>query len=358
MKRLILVILLTLGLAGVADAATTARQIDFLLAGYRHPTSDAVLSGGKVKTYLTGTSTLSSLWTDRAKGGTATNPVVLDSAGKAEVYGDNIYKFEIYDSNDVLLETISGLYYSDDVAVGADLTGDVYASDETSKVLENGTDGTDSTYTGDVTGDLTGNVTGDVTGDLTGDIKADDGTVVIDPGTIVSDGYIKSGCSFADSTDTTKKVQFDISGATTSKKATIDTNHTLDRTHTLPDKTGTIAHTSDLIFSESFTSTAQTISQAGLLTIAHGLSATPYHVAVYIKNTTSEGNWSIGDETFLSTGRDSTGNNNGFAMWPDATNINIRFANTPSPIQHFDKTTGATLTVTNGSWELYVKAWN
>jgi hypothetical protein len=54
---------------------------------------------------------MSSLWTDKDKGGTATNPIILDSAGKAEVYGDNVYKFEIYDSNDVLIETINGLEY-------------------------------------------------------------------------------------------------------------------------------------------------------------------------------------------------------------------------------------------------------
>ena len=33
----------------------SAKQIDFLLAGYHHPTTDAVLSGGKVYTYLDGT---------------------------------------------------------------------------------------------------------------------------------------------------------------------------------------------------------------------------------------------------------------------------------------------------------------
>jgi hypothetical protein len=43
--------------------------------------------------------------------------------------------------------------------VTGDLTGDVYASDGTSKVLESGTNGTDATFTGDVTGNLTGDVT-------------------------------------------------------------------------------------------------------------------------------------------------------------------------------------------------------
>ena len=45
---------------------------------------------------------------------------------------------------------------------------DVYASN--GPKTENGTDGSDATFTGDVTGDLTGNVTGNVTGDVTGDV--------------------------------------------------------------------------------------------------------------------------------------------------------------------------------------------
>ena len=92
--------------------ATTAKQIDFLITGYTHPTTGALLNGGKVKTYLDGTSTLSSLWTARDKSGVAANPVILDSAGRAEVYGDNTYKFEVYDSADVLLETLNGMSYS------------------------------------------------------------------------------------------------------------------------------------------------------------------------------------------------------------------------------------------------------
>jgi hypothetical protein len=110
-KLSIIFIVLFFAVCAYADSAL---QIDFLLAGYRHPTSDAVLSGGKVYTYLDGTSTLSALWTDKDKGGAAANPVILDSSGKAEVFGDNIYKFLIYDSDDVLIETLNGLEYLGD----------------------------------------------------------------------------------------------------------------------------------------------------------------------------------------------------------------------------------------------------
>lgn len=43
------------------------------------------------------------------------------------------------------------------------LIGDIYASNGTSKVLENGTDGTNALLTANVTGNLTGNVTGNIT---------------------------------------------------------------------------------------------------------------------------------------------------------------------------------------------------
>jgi hypothetical protein len=44
-----------------------------------------------------------------------------------------------------------------------DVVGDVYASNGTSKILDNGTDGTNATFTGSVTGNVTGNVTGTAT---------------------------------------------------------------------------------------------------------------------------------------------------------------------------------------------------
>jgi len=113
MKRALKILLISVFILFIYISAYAAQaiQVDFLLAGYRHPTTDVVLSGGKVETYLAGTATLSSLWTDKEKIGTATNPIILDSTGKAEVFGDNIYDFKIYDSGDVLIETIPGVSY-------------------------------------------------------------------------------------------------------------------------------------------------------------------------------------------------------------------------------------------------------
>lgn len=98
--------------------ANTARQVEFLLTGYRNPSTDEPLSGGKVVSYFDGTTTETNLWTDRNKSAYATNPIILDSFGRAEVYGDGIYKFEIYDSADTPVETINGL----DISVSNALT--------------------------------------------------------------------------------------------------------------------------------------------------------------------------------------------------------------------------------------------
>jgi len=72
-------------------------------------------------------------------------------------------------------------------AVVGSLTGDVFADDST-RILNSGTDGTDASFTGSVTGALIGNVTGNsngihtgpVLGDVVGSVFNDDSTTIID----------------------------------------------------------------------------------------------------------------------------------------------------------------------------------
>lgn len=79
-----------------------AKQIDFLLAGLRHPLTDEPLAGGKVTTYTGGTTTPVNLYIARdTEEGNATNPVILDAYGRAEVFGNGVYKFSITDADDV-----------------------------------------------------------------------------------------------------------------------------------------------------------------------------------------------------------------------------------------------------------------
>ena len=72
------------------------------------------LSGGKLFTYLSGTSTPATTYTD-AGGGTANaNPVILDSRGEADVWlpVDVAYRYTLKTAADVLIWTVDGIYGS------------------------------------------------------------------------------------------------------------------------------------------------------------------------------------------------------------------------------------------------------
>ena len=133
--------------------------------------------------------------------------------------------------------------------VTGDLTGDVLATDGT-LVLDNGTDGTDASFIGDIkaengdvilTSGATGAATvlvGDLTGDVIGDVKATDGTVVLENGTDGSDavftGSVVGSVSVAatitvidESADTTTNVLF-VNSATGNLAAKSGTNLTFN----------------------------------------------------------------------------------------------------------------------------------
>lgn len=103
---------------------STAQQVDALWNGLRDNNGNP-LAGGKVHTYVAGTTTPSALYTDAAKSSSATNPVVLDAYGRALVFGDGNYKFVVTDSDDTTLYTIDNLYYSNKSAEITDLEGEV-----------------------------------------------------------------------------------------------------------------------------------------------------------------------------------------------------------------------------------------
>jgi hypothetical protein len=86
----------------------------------------AVLTGGKLYTYLAGTTTPAITYTTSAGNVARTNPIVLDSAGRVPTSGeiwltDGVtYKFVLKDSNDVLIGTydnITGLNSNSDASL-------------------------------------------------------------------------------------------------------------------------------------------------------------------------------------------------------------------------------------------------
>jgi len=108
-----------------------------------------------------------------------------------------------------------------------------------------------------------------------------------------------------------------------------------------------------------YESSGQTITSAGSLTLAHSLGATPKRIAAYIKCTSGEANYSVGDEYPIPIGITMRGTTQaiGFSVVVDATNIKVRFADDTKPIFINDKTTGTSFNCTNASWQLYIRAW-
>jgi hypothetical protein len=99
------------------------------------------LVGGKVYTYAAGTTTDKVTYTDADETAQNTNPIILDSAGRANIWLDEgAYKFVITDSNDVVIRTVddfagnsAGAIVSYYVSANLNLTGiydnaNIYAS--------------------------------------------------------------------------------------------------------------------------------------------------------------------------------------------------------------------------------------
>lgn len=109
----LLITLLVVAFAAVpAFAATYALQVEFIANGV-HASDGTLLAGGKVWTYEASSFTPKSLWLDRDKTSVASNPVVLDGQGRANVYADGIYKFVIQTSAGLAVRTMDDMAYTD-----------------------------------------------------------------------------------------------------------------------------------------------------------------------------------------------------------------------------------------------------
>lgn len=107
-----------------------------------------------------------------------------------------------------------------------------------------------------------------------------------------------------------------------------------------------------------FKSAEQTITAAGSLTLAHGLSGTPTRVQAHIVNQTAEGNYSIGDKLIVDIGQQSTSavNNLGLSIVSDATDLNVRFGSNAITLFILNKTTGADFSMTLANWKIVFEA--
>jgi hypothetical protein len=105
-------------------------------------------------------------------------------------------------------------------------------------------------------------------------------------------------------------------------------------------------------FSAVYTSTEQTITAAGTLTLAHGLGRKPIFVQPRLKCLTAEMGYSVGDEVFTAPFSQNT--SFGLSMVTDATNLTIRYGSSGLIITN--KTTGGSGAITVANWSLIVSA--
>ncbi|CDZ55063.1 hypothetical protein [Neorhizobium galegae] len=104
-----------------------------------------------------------------------------------------------------------------------------------------------------------------------------------------------------------------------------------------------------------FVSTQQVITSGGLLTLAHGLSATPTIFQFDLVCATTEANYSPPNVVPL-VGMDMGDTSRGAAVTADATNIYVRYGSAASVFVLPNKTTGTGAALTNGNWRLIVRA--
>lgn len=113
------------------------------------------------------------------------------------------------------------------------------------------------------------------------------------------------------------------------------------------------------IFSESFTSAEQSITEAGSLVLAHSLSNAPPLIRVHLICKIAELGYSINDEVAMDIGQmsSSTTEDYGLSLVPDATNINVRYGLSSRVFLLIHKTTGVATIITKANWRLVIKAW-
>ena len=99
-------------------ASQKAKQIDFLLAGYTDSSGNPYKKGKVYFWESSAKTTAKTVWQDRNKASSHSQPVILGNSGEATVFGDGEYYIEIYDKNDVLVKTLNLVNYSAEVDFG------------------------------------------------------------------------------------------------------------------------------------------------------------------------------------------------------------------------------------------------
>ena len=145
-----------------ADAVDGTKLADDAVAS-EHIADDAVLAAA----IATGAVTSDAI----AASAVGTSEIADGTVANADLVNDGVTIGTTEINLGASSTTLAGLTSVPSADFTGDLTGDIYAANGTSLVLDAGTDGTDATFSG--------SVSGGITGDVTGNILADNGTTVV-----------------------------------------------------------------------------------------------------------------------------------------------------------------------------------
>lgn len=110
-----------------------------------------------------------------------------------------------------------------------------------------------------------------------------------------------------------------------------------------------------------FQSAQQTITAAGILTLAHGLPSQPtlYTAVLVCTDAGGEHGYAQNDEAGPATQMISRGGvvARGCTLVPDATNVKVYFGDDASTFDVINKADGTPELITNSKWKLIVRAW-
>jgi hypothetical protein len=119
---------------------------------------------------------------------------------------------------------------------------------------------------------------------------------------------------------------------------------------------GTVINTVTAVFTKQYTSSNQTITAAGLLTLAHSMGVSPRLVYMEIICTVADAGYSIGDVVMAELNNSTSVTTRQNSLYYDATNIYFRFDPT-TPFCTSNKSTGVATGLTNTSWVLKIRAF-
>ena len=112
------------------------------------------------------------------------------------------------------------------------------------------------------------------------------------------------------------------------------------------------------VLARRFESTAQTIVSAGQISIAHGLGKNPRIITGYLVNTTTEFGYSVGNRVEISlfvNSTSATSRHNGMNF--DTVNLRLRMSSMTNVFVIGHKDDGTTAALTNGNWDLFLRAF-